>query len=218
MRNPVLQDVSFAAQQGEVIGIVGENGAGKTTLARICCGLIRTKMYGTIKINGYCALPRKRIGNLYFVMQDSDYQLFSDSVWNELTIGKKRKQIDTEKNISILAELGLLAYKDMHPAALSRGQKQRLTIAGALVNDSKIIFFDEPTSGLDRYSMTCVAKQIQDLVKQERIVIVITHDYEFLLSVCTRILHLKNGTIQDDFMLTVKNKEKLLNILWEGGQ
>ena len=212
----VLKDLNFTANAGEVIGIVGENGAGKTTLARVCCGLLKESA-GMIKINGMRIAPKNRLGNLYFVMQDSDYQLFSDSVWNELTIGKRKKEADTEKNTLLLKELGLWENRDTHPAALSRGQKQRLTIAGALINDSKILFMDEPTSGLDRNSMTCVANHLQSLADNGRLVFVVTHDYEFLLSACDRILYLKNGSIQEDFPLTIQTKDNLLNILWKGG-
>lgn len=215
-RSPdILEHLSFQAKGGEIIGIVGANGAGKTTLARLCCGLLKEEQ-GAIEINGRHLTAKKRLGNVYYVMQDSDYQLFGDSVWNELTIGKRKAEVNTPKNKELLEQLQLWALRGAHPAALSRGQKQRLTIANALVNDNGILFFDEPTSGLDKRNMDQVAGLMEELAAQGRILFIITHDYEFLLSVCSRVLYLKDGHIQNDFPLTAETKGTLADILWNG--
>lgn len=214
--NRLLTDVSFSACGGEIIGIIGENGAGKTTLAKICCGLLKENA-GKVSLNEKLVEQRKRLGQFYFVMQDSDYQLFGDSVWNELMVGKGRKNSDATRNQSILEKLSLWEKRESHPAALSRGQKQRLTIAGALIEGSRVLFFDEPTSGLDRQNMLRVATEIEDLAKDDRVIFVITHDYEFVLSLCHRVLYLNHGKIQHDFLLTESSKDMALRLLREGG-
>lgn len=212
----VLEHLHLKAGGGELVGVVGENGAGKTTLARLCCGLLKESA-GEVLLNEKAVTHKKRIGELYFVMQDSDFQLFSDSVWNELSIGHPKNSMDTAKHKGILEMLHLLDLKDAHPASLSRGQKQRVTIASALAGDSEILFFDEPTSGLDRWNMTCVAQELKTLAANGKLVFVITHDYEFLLSACTRIVCLENHKIKEDFPLNQKTKDKLANILLKGG-
>lgn len=206
----LLRQVSFRACGGEIIGIVGKNGAGKTTLSRICCGLLK-ESGGTIKIDGKSLTAKQRLGKIYFVMQDSDYQLFSDSVLGELQIGKG-KNVSTEKCENVLKELNLWEWRDAHPAALSRGQKQRLTIADAISSDANVIFFDEPTSGLDWCNMMQVVKQLQKLAEMGKIIFVVTHDFEFLAAACNRILHLSDGTIADDFALCNSTLPRLTSI------
>lgn len=216
--NEILSNVSFDAYSGEIIGIIGTNGAGKTTLAKICCGLLKESA-GVISFHGTPISHKKRLGKIYFVMQDSDYQLFGDSVLGELKLGAEKKKVpDEANNQAILEKLDLWEKRENHPAALSRGQKQRLTIAGALIAGSKVLFFDEPTSGLDRRNMLRVATEIEALAKDDRVVLIITHDYEFILSACHRVIYLCNGSIQKDFPLTENSKDIVLQLLREGGE
>lgn len=214
--NTILKHLSLKAVGGELVGIVGGNGVGKTTLARLCCGLLKENA-GEVLLNEKAVTYKKRIGKLYFVIQDSDFQLFSDSVWNELSIGHTKNSKNAAKHKDILETLHLWELKDAHPASLSRGQKQRVTIASALSDDSEVLFFDEPTSGLDRWNMTCVAKELNALATKGKLVFVITHDYEFLLSACTRIVCLENHKIKEDFTLNKNTKDKLANIILKGG-
>jgi energy-coupling factor transport system ATP-binding protein len=218
----LLRNVSFSASGGEIIGIVGRNGAGKTTLAKLCCGLLKEQR-GAVSLDGENEGGKlnsgKRRGKIYFVMQDSDYQLFSDSVIKELTLGFSGKRsvgkTDVENRcVEVLASLGLLPLKDAHPAALSRGQKQRLTIGTAIMSGAKVIFFDEPTSGLDGDAMKQVAQRLSALAMSGCAVFVVTHDYELLLESASRILHLSNGTIADDFLLNSETEGRLISILF----
>lgn len=89
---------------------------------------------------------------------------------------------------SELKQMGLLPYVNTHPMALSGGQKQRLAIVTAILSDKKILVFDEPTSGLDYANMIIVSTRIKKLTDSGRIVIVVTHDKEFMLSTCDRVL------------------------------
>lgn len=211
-----MHDLSFEAYSGEIIGIIGDNGAGKTTLAKLCCGLLKENA-GIISIHEKQLPQKKRLGQIYFVMQDSDYQLFGDSVLNELRIGAGNKSSNDADNQAILKKLSLWEKRESHPAALSRGQKQRLTIAGALKADSRVLFFDEPTSGLDRGNMLRVAAELKSLAREGRVVFVITHDYEFILAACHRVLYLNDGRIEQDFPLTENSKDTVLHLLRKGG-
>ncbi len=146
-------------------------------------------------------------------MQDSDYQLFGDSVFNEGMIGKRKNNDLNAKVEKTLKELSLWEEREKHPAALSRGQKQRLTIAGALMTDSRVVFFDEPTSGLDRDSMIRVSKQLKMLSEQGRIVFVITHDFEFVTETCQRVVCIDEGRVKDDFYISPSTGHKLLMLM-----
>ena len=143
---PVLNDVGFAASPGEVIGIVGENGQGKSTLARTLCGLHK-EWRGSVALNDKPLKTKKRAGPFYLVMQESGYQLFTDSVENELRLAKPKKdRPPTDKVNTILGSLSLTALRDRHPMSLSGGEKQRTAIGTAVAHEAAVLIFDEPTS------------------------------------------------------------------------
>lgn len=186
----ILNNISFQAQAGDIIGILGHNGAGKTTLLSILSGLLKEKK-GEILYNGKKVSYKKRKDISYLVMQDTDYQLFASSVEDELALGIKR-------DCSLLVENTLHAlelddYKERHPASLSGGQKQRVTIGAGKVKESAIIYFDEPTSGLDYDSMVRVSKIIKELSESGAIIFVVSHDFEFIVRSCTKILQLDSN-------------------------
>ena len=122
------------------------------------------------------------------VMQDVNYELFADSVKNECRLGIKKA--DEQLIDRTLQELALDQFKERHPNTLSGGQKQRVAVAVSQVCGKKLLTFDEPTSGLDYDSMMQVANLIRRLAK-EAIIMIVTHDVEFLNSVCTQIYELK---------------------------
>ncbi len=205
--------VNVRAEGGEVIAVVGENGAGKTTLARLCCGLERESS-GLVLLDGKVCRPRERLGRVVLVAQDSDKQLFSDSVFGELSLGRRR---GGPEHRQILARLGLEGLEDVHPQALSRGQKQRLTIACACVAQADALFLDEPTSGLDRQSMMAVSQLVSELAKDGRAVFLISHDPEFLLATATRVWVIADGTVTEDLPLDSRGHARILGSWGEGG-
>ena len=144
----VLQNVSFTVQKGEIVGVTGPNGIGKTTLARTVCGLMQEKQ-GDIYFDGLLMDLRSRKLCTFLVMQDPNYQLFSDSVENELGLTISTERPDEAKTQEILEALDLQNLRTRHPLSLSGGQKQRLCIALAALSDAEVLLFDEPTSGLD---------------------------------------------------------------------
>lgn len=183
----VAEHLSFTLRAGDIVGITGQNGAGKSTLSRVLCGLHRQKS-GEILLNGKTLGIRKRRCVCGIVMQDVNYQLFSDSVRGECLLGNAGAA--GEKIDRILTELGLAGLAGAHPQSLSGGQKQRLAIAAALASDKKVLILDEPTSGLDYKNMMVVSRLLARLARQGILCIVITHDAEFLASACNRCLRL----------------------------
>ena len=186
-KQPVLRNLSLQAAPGDVIAVVGHNGAGKTTFSRALCGLHK-ETSGSYLWNGDPQKPKERMKRSYMVMQDVNHQLFSDSVWGECRISAP--DAPDEKIAEVLDRLQLLSFRERHPMALSGGQKQRLAVATALLSEKPVLIFDEPTSGLDYARMVEVSGVIRDLARQGRIVLVVTHDQEFLQQACDRVLHL----------------------------
>lgn len=208
----VLKGISFQANAGEIIAIAGANGAGKTTLARAICGLANDAS-GTVRWNGRPLSRRVRRKKAYMVMQDVGHQLFSDSVMEECRLGIKDPDRDVIE--SALRRVDLLACKDRHPLSLSGGQMQRLAVAVSEVCGKDLLVFDEPTSGLDLRSMEEVGGLVRVLADQGKILLVITHDVEFMMRICTRILVLEDGCVAADLS---GGKRGLIVDLMRGGK
>ena len=121
------------------------------------------------------------------VMQDVNHQLFSDSVFGEC----EQAGASDEAGIrEVLAQFDLGDYEETHPMTLSGGQKQRLAVATAVLSGKKVLIFDEPTSGLDYRHMKEVCEMVRNLAKAGKIVLVVSHDREFMQDACDRILML----------------------------
>lgn len=185
----VFENLSFTAYPGEVLGITGHNGVGKSTLIRCLCGLLKEKG-GSITLNGRILKPKQRQRACYLVMQEVNHQLFSDTVFGEC---EQLGTADPEEIRRVLKHFDLDAYEDVHPMALSGGQKQRLAVATAVLSGREVLIFDEPTSGLDYRHMMEVCRITKQLAKDGRIVLVVSHDKEFMQEACDRLLTLGGG-------------------------
>ena len=162
---------------------MGRNGIGKSTIARTLCGLLEP-VSGKICRNGRPANARERLRSSFLVMQDVNYQLFSDSVREEVLLGAAYP----EQCDAVLQALGLDGLADRHPMSLSGGQKQRVVVAAAMLSDKPLILLDEPTSGLDLGSMQQVGQLLQEWKAQGKTLLVITHDEELAANWCDRVI------------------------------
>ena len=134
-------------------------------------------------------------------MQNVDFQIFGSSLYHDLLLGNEEAEDIDARIRTVLAQFRLLPLIDEHPMRLSMGQKQRLVIAAACLLHKRIGIFDEPTSGLDYANMRTVCTLIDEFTGAENAAIIITHDYEFIMNSCNRVILLEDGRIAEDFAL-----------------
>lgn len=185
----IFQNISLSARAGDIIGITGKNGAGKSTFCNCLCGLLKPKG-GEILYQGKKLSEKARTKLFGMVMQEVNHQLFSDSVKNECMLANEEA---SEQEIrELLEKFDLEEYAEYHPIILSGGQRQRLAICQAVMGEKKLLIFDEPTSGLDFRHMCQVEKLMKQLSEEKYIIIVVTHDYEFLNRACKRYIRINS--------------------------
>lgn len=184
-KKEIFAGISFAVNAGDIIGIVGRNGAGKSTFCNVLCGLLKEKS-GEIIYEDRKLGKRARTKLFGMVMQDVNHQLFSDSVKNECLLADEDA---TDEQISeLLGGFDLAEFAENHPMTLSGGQRQRLAVCQAVMGGKRLLIFDEPTSGLDYRHMCQVGELLRKLAADGYIILVVTHDYEFLNMTCGRYI------------------------------
>ena len=187
-----IDNINLQLYRGEVVSLLGNNGAGKTTLCKVISGLLKENS-GTIEYKGKISNCNLRNKFCYFVMQDADYQLYSDSVAGEIVFGKKVTEKLKQDLIESLNAFKLMALKDRHPASLSGGEKQRVTLAAAYCSDVDIYILDEPTSGMDGDGLRAIIKWVKLLAEKGKIVIIITHDLLLAEATSNKFIYLEEG-------------------------
>ena len=189
-----LKNVTLELPEKGLIFIVGKSGCGKTTLLNMI-GAIDTPTSGTLSIYGReTNLNNPALADAYrskyigFVFQEYNL-LENDTVTENIRLAGVLSH-ETLDVSSALEDVGLAEYADRYANELSGGQKQRLAVATALLSEKPVLIFDEPTSGLDYARMVEVSEVIRSLAQHGRIVLVVTHDQEFMQKACDRVLRL----------------------------
>lgn len=212
---------------GKVIALTGKNGQGKSTFAQCLTGLLKTKK-DAVLLNGKKIDAKQRLELSYMVLQDVGYQLFTESVEDEIALGKNKKikpvqsskNENEENNIpdveTILKMMNLMELKDTHPLSLSGGQKQRVSIGAAISSGARIIIMDEPTSGMDYFHMKETAKLINSIRTQQTLILIISHDFEFLNLVTDEIILMEKGKVISHAEFTKGKAEEIFNYLKSG--
>jgi ABC-2 type transport system ATP-binding protein len=209
-----LIDVSFSLKKGDIVGFLGPNGAGKTTLMKIITSILQQDS-GIITINGYDTQKneistKRQIGYLaennplYKDMLVTEYLDFIASLYK---IDNKKGKVN-----DIINKTGLNGEIKKRIEELSKGYKQRVGIAAALVHDPKILILDEPTTGLDPNQLVEIRKLIQEIGK-EKIVLLSTHILQEIPKICNHIIIINKGKIVEntkmqDLIKTKKNLEE----------
>ena len=200
----VLTDVSLTINENEIVGIMGQSGCGKTTLLKIM-GLLENLSKGDVLIRGKSVknmeeeekseIRRNVIG---FVFQD--YMLLDSlNVEDNILLPLLMEDSKTVKNYDKVYEIGeIMGITDLmkcFPKTLSGGEKQRVAICRALINDPALILADEPTGNLDEEYRKIVMEAIMDIQnKFHKTVVIVTHD-SYVASCCDRVLRLEAGKI-----------------------
>lgn len=207
---PVLRDISFTVEEGEIVTIVGRSGSGKSTLLNLVSGFIHPKE-GEIWISGEkvsdlteSKFADFRINHLGFIFQS--FQLIpSMTAFQNVElplilkgVNEKERKMQTE---AMMQKVGLLDYQDHYPGELSGGQQQRVSIARALVVNPPIILADEPTGSLDSETEDELLTFIKELNKDLRITfLIITHD-DKVADIGNRKIELKDGRIVEEVLV-----------------
>ena len=193
-----VDNISFEIEEGEIIGLLGPNGAGKSTTMNMITGYIEPTE-GEIVINGYDISKKPRKAKSQIGYMPEGVPLYSDLTVKEfVTYMAELKKVDRktrkEKVEKIIEQTGLKDVEKKLTRNLSRGYKQRVSMAGALVGEPKILILDEPTVGLDPKQITEIRELIKELGKTHT-VILSSHILSEVSQICNKVIIINKGKI-----------------------
>jgi len=218
-----VDSVTFDVEEGEVFGFLGPNGAGKTTTIRMLCCLI-SKTSGQARIAGYDVGKEQdalKIRKLIGLMPDNVGLYEALSAYDNLDFFGKlydRTEAQRKENIQrILTMLDLWEKKDVTVGTFSKGMKQKLGIACALIHDPQILFMDEPTANLDPESAKTVRDFILELKKEKRTIFLNTHNLDEAQRICDKIAILNTRLMAtgspEDLERSVSGKKTVVQLV-----
>ena len=212
----VLQDISLAVEEGEVVSILGPSGSGKSTLLR-CATFLEQIDSGSIAYGGKVYVENDTAGNAKkperakileaqsnFGLVFQDFNLFPHfsvlkKVMDAPVKNQKRPKQEVEKEArALLAKMGLEGKEDAYPCELSGGQKQRVAIARALALRPKMLYFDEPTSALDPEITAEILRVLKGLAAEKMTMVIVTHEIDFARAVSDRVIFMDGGKVVEE--------------------
>ena len=212
----VLQDISLAVEEGEVVSILGPSGSGKSTLLR-CATFLEQIDSGSIAYGGKVYVENDTAGNAKkperakileaqsnFGLVFQDFNLFPHfsvlkNVMDAPVKNQKRPKQEVEKEArALLAKMGLEGKEDAYPCELSGGQKQRDAIARALALRPKMLYFDEPTSALDPEITAEILRVLKGLAAEKMTMVIVTHEIDFARAVSDRVIFMDGGKVVEE--------------------
>lgn len=210
----VLKGISLTARRGEVVSILGSSGSGKSTFLR-CLNFLEMPDAGEIEVAGERVQIKDRKGQrsvnekqIQRVRAKLSMVFQNFNLWAHMTVlenlieapmqvlGRPRAEAVAEAE-ALLHKVGLYERRDYYPAHLSGGQQQRVAIARALAMNPDALLFDEPTSALDPELVGDVLRLMQELAREGRTMIVVTHEMGFAREVSSQVLFLHQGQIEE---------------------
>lgn len=202
-----LNDISFSIDKGEIVGFLGPNGAGKTTMMRILTTYSKADS-GNAEVNSYSvnsedSMVKKSVGYLpehnplYLELYVREYLEFNASLYN---VAKERIEI-------VIEQTGLAPQVHKKIGQLSKGYRQRVGLAAALLHDPEVLILDEPTTGLDPNQLVDIRKLIKD-IGREKTILLSTHILKEVEAVCDRVLIINNGKLVADASLEELQQEQ----------
>lgn len=203
---PAVCDATFRAQEGELIAVVGPSGSGKTTLLAMLGGLL-TPTSGTLMVGGIDLtalgtnrLARFRREHVGFVFQGYNLLPYLTARRNLLAVAEIRGRQDRDAKVTaqrLLEEMGLADRAEAYPAEMSGGERQRVAIGRALMNDPALILLDEPTANLDTVRGRQVVEMLVAEVRQrDKTALMVTHDLR-MAEYASRTLRIDDGVLSE---------------------
>ena len=197
----VLKDISLVLTEGEQVALIGANGVGKSTLLKLFVGLLSPQS-GRVSVSGLTVekanlvAVRRAAG---YVFQDAESQLFLANVWEDVAFGPRNEGLvgeDLRRRVDeALSSVGLTSLAAEHVYRLSGGQKRLASIATVLALRPDSLLLDEPTLALDPRNRRAVIRALSALPCAK---LIATHDLDFVLDACTRVLLMDDGRIVAD--------------------
>ena len=193
-----VEDISFSINDGEIVGLLGPNGAGKSTTMNILTGYIE-QTSGEVTIEGYNTLKKPKKAKKQIGYMPEGVPLYTDLTVKEfVTYMAELKQVERktrkEKVEKVIEQTGLKDVENKLTRNLSRGYKQRVSMAGALVGEPKILILDEPTVGLDPKQITEIRNLIKELGKTHTIILS-SHILSEVSQICNKVIIINKGKI-----------------------
>ena len=213
-----VNDISFTVKDGEIVGLLGPNGAGKSTTMNTITGYIE-QTEGDIKINGYDTIKKSKKAKAQIGYMPEGVPLYDDLTIKEFVtyiaeLRKVKRSERKEKVQEVIKKTGLETIQKKIIKNLSRGQKQRVSLAGALVGDPKVLILDEPTVGLDPKQITEIRSLIKELGKKHT-VILSSHILSEVSQICDKVIIINKGQIvAEDTPENLENKVADNNIIY----
>jgi zinc transport system ATP-binding protein len=185
----VLENISFKADQGDLLGIIGPNGAGKTTLFSLILGLLEGYQGKITLFNEDIRNNRKALKRVGYIPQKKNInQGFPATVEEIVSLGVPGRKTNKDVIISALKIVGLLQQKDKRIGELSGGQQQRVLIAKALVNEPELLILDEPTTGIDLETQDRFYTLLRNLNSERNITIILaSHDLDAINRLANKV-------------------------------
>ena len=199
-----VDDVSLTAERGSVVGLLGPNGAGKTTLIKCALGIVLPDA-GSVRVFGIDVGDGRRAA---YADVDAMLEGARNDYWR-LTVRENLRYFATIRGVDpdsvaarhdrLLDRLGLVEKADTPVRELSRGMKQKVSLASVLAGGAELVFLDEPTLGLDVESSRTLRRELKRLAREEGLTIVVSsHDMAVIEDVCDRVVMMANGRIVAD--------------------
>ena len=213
-----VENISFTVKDGEIVGLLGPNGAGKSTTMNAITGYIE-QTDGEIIVNGYDTIKKAQKAKREIGYMPEGVPLYDDLTIKEFVtymaeLRKVNRKERKQKVEDIIKKVGLLDMKNKLIKNLSRGQKQRVSLAGALIGDPKILILDEPTVGLDPKQITEIRSLIKDLGKNHT-VILSSHILSEVSQICDRVVIINKGKlVAEDTPENLENRTYNKNVIY----
>ena len=214
-KQEALKNISFSANKGEIVGFLGPNGAGKSTTMKIITTYLQQDK-GEVLVNGFNTKT-----NPLQVKQTVGYLPENNPLYLEMYVKEYLEfvgnlhQIQKDRIDKIINLVELTAESHKKIKELSKGYRQRVGLAGALLHNPEVLILDEPTTGLDPNQLISIRKLIQEIGKSKT-VLLSTHIMQEVEAICTRVIIINNGKIvADDSLKNITQNQSLTEVFSE---